>query len=57
MHAHPKLSRNGWGIDTQILPPRSFIAVPMDLAMMSAAQGHRKFITDLAAKCSALGKP
>jgi hypothetical protein len=56
VRAQPKLSRNGGGIDTQILPPRFFIAVPMDLAMMSSAQRHGKLVADLAAECSALSK-
>jgi hypothetical protein len=56
MRAQPKLSRNGGGIDIQILPPRFFIAVPMDLAMMSSAQRHGELVADLAAECSALSK-
>jgi hypothetical protein len=43
-------------INSNFLPPRSFVAVPMDLAMMSAAQGDSELVTDLAAKCSALGE-
>jgi hypothetical protein len=43
-------------IDSNFLPPCGFVAMPMDLAMMSTAQWNREFITDLAAKCSALGK-
>ena len=37
-------------INSNFLPPRSFIAVSMDLAMMSAAQRDDKLITDLAAQ-------
>jgi len=37
-------------------PPCGFIAVTMDLAMMSPAQWHRELIADFAAQRPALGK-
>lgn len=52
----PQRTSLGHGINTNLLPPRSFIAVPMDFAMMPSTQGHSKFITDLAAECPALGE-
>src|ERR1700730_17805572 len=41
-------------INTNLLPPCSFIAVPMDFAMMSPTQGHSELIADLSAKCPAV---
>ena len=52
----PQRTSQGHGINTNLLPPRSFIAVPMDFAMMPSTQGHSEFITDLAAECPALGE-
>jgi hypothetical protein len=42
-----RAGRNG-RIYPYLFPPRSFIAVPMNFAMMSSAQGHSEFIADLA---------
>jgi hypothetical protein len=48
--------RDSW-VDTSIPPPLCFIAAPMDVAMMTAAERNCEFIADLAAKCPALGEP
>ena len=37
-------------------PPSSFIAAPVDLAMVTAAEWNREFIADLTAECPALRK-
>jgi hypothetical protein len=39
--------RNG-RINSSFIPPRGFIAVAMDLAMMSSAQRHGELVADLA---------
>jgi hypothetical protein len=41
-------------IEPVFLPPARFIAVTMQLAMMSPAEWHREFVADLAAKCTRL---
>ena len=46
---------NGW-IDTCLFPPGGFVTAPMHLAMVSATEGNRELITDLAAECRGLGK-
>lgn len=54
MSFDPQRTSQRQRINSDFLPPRSFVAVPMDLAMMSAAQRDGELVTDLAAKCSAL---
>ena len=39
------------------MPPRRFVTVAVELAMMSPAQGNCELITDLAAKSAVLGEP
>jgi hypothetical protein len=56
MRFYPQRASLRQRINSNFLPPRSFVAMPMDLAMMSSAQGDGELVTDLAAKCSALGK-
>jgi hypothetical protein len=56
MHFQPQRAGRNGRIYPYLLPPRSFIAVPMNFAMMSAAQGHSEFIADLAPKRPALRK-
>jgi len=41
-------------IESEFVPPACFITVTMQLAMMSPAEGHRKFVADLAAECKRL---
>ena len=48
MRFKPQRARRRQGIDCSRLPPRRFIAVTMELAMMSSAQRHCEFVTDLA---------
>lgn len=45
----PKVARLCQGIDTASLPPCDFVRTIVSLAVMNAAQGHGKLITDLAA--------
>ena len=48
MRFQPQHTGRGGRINTDVIPPVSFVAAAMHLAMMSAAQWHRKFIADLA---------
>lgn len=50
---NPGLDR--W-VYSHIAPPRSFVAVAMDIALMAAAERDGKFIADLAAQRAVLGK-
>ena len=50
-----RAGRNGW-IEPGLFPPRSFIAVPMHLAMVSSAQRDCELIADLAAESPGLGE-
>ena len=43
-------------IDVRLAPPRGFVSVAMELAMMPAAEGHRELIAGLSAKRPALDK-
>jgi hypothetical protein len=43
-------------VNTGLLPPFSFVAVPMEFAMMTAAERNGEFIADLAAERLALHK-
>jgi hypothetical protein len=45
------------GIDADVSPPVRFIATPMHLTMMTAAERHSEFIAHLTAKCPMLSKP
>jgi hypothetical protein len=52
----PKGARGAGGIEPKLLPPRRFIPVTVNFAMVSPAQRHREFVADLAAKSLILGK-
>src|ERR1700746_3326784 len=43
----------GW-VYASLLPPRSFVPVSMDLAMMAAAERYREFVANLSAKRAVL---
>jgi hypothetical protein len=43
-------------MDIQLLPPRSFVAAPVQVPMMRAAEGHGVFVADLAPEGAALRK-
>jgi hypothetical protein len=53
--AAQRASRIG-GVDTSISPPCGFVAAPVHLAMVPAAEWNRELIADLAAECSTLRK-
>ena len=42
--------------DLKVCPPRDFVAIAMQVAMMITAQWHREFVADLASQCSGLRK-
>jgi hypothetical protein len=52
----PQRSCRGGRIEAELTPPPAFVAVTMQLAMMAAAQRHREFVADLAAKRAILRK-
>jgi hypothetical protein len=52
----PKGASGGSRVDAYGGPPSGFVAAAMHLAVMSAAQRHRKFIADLAPKRRCLRK-
>ena|ERR1700730_188755 len=56
MRFKPQRSRGTGRIEAELLPPRGFIAVTMQLAMMSTAQRDGELVTDPAAQCSVLRK-
>lgn len=45
----PQLACNGQRRDLHVSTTTLFVSVPVQLLMMRAAQGHRKFVTDLTA--------
>lgn len=52
----PKGARGAGGIEPKLLPPRRFIAVTVNFAIVSPAQRNREFVTDLAAERAVLRK-
>ena len=56
MRLQPQRAGGSGRIDIGLPPPCGFIAIAMDLTVVSAAQRHSELIADLAAKGSALGK-
>ena len=52
----PQLTGACKGIDTGPTPPRRLIAMPMQFAMMTAAERDGEFVADLAGERPALGK-
>jgi hypothetical protein len=57
MAFQPQSTRGNDRIDTHPIPPNSFIATAVDLAMMAATQRNRKLIANFAAKRLWLRKP
>jgi hypothetical protein len=53
----PQRSCRAGRIEPKPLPPRRFIPVTVNFAMVSPAQRHREFVTDLAAERPVLRKP
>jgi hypothetical protein len=51
----PQRACSAGGIEPKLLPPRRFVAVTMNFAMVSPAQWHGKFVTDLAAELENCG--
>lgn len=56
MCCQPQRASRNRRINTSLLPPGSFIAAAMHLAMMPATQRDDKFIADLASECPELGE-
>src|SRR5438105_257760 len=52
----PQLLRDGQWRDLQVAPPGPFVALPVQLVVMGAAQRHRELVAHLAAQGSRLGK-
>ena len=52
----PKGARGAGGIEPKLLPPRRFIPVTVNFAMVSPAQRDREFVTDFAAERAVLRK-
>ena len=50
----PQGARSAGGIEPKLLPPRRFIAVTVNFAMVSPAQRDREFVTDFAAERAVL---
>jgi hypothetical protein len=50
----PEYERDRQGIDASFVPPRRFIADPMELAMVQAADRNSELVADLAAECARL---
>ena len=44
-------------VDAELVPPFGFIAVTVDLAMVSTAERHREFVAHLAAERARLRTP
>jgi hypothetical protein len=57
MRFEPKRTGSGAGINAGLFPPCRLVATAVDLAMMAAAERHRKLIADLATQRAWLGKP
>ena len=53
----PKSKRNRHWIDVGFVPPRALVTLTVKLAMMDAAQRHRKLIRYPAAECARLREP
>ena len=52
----PKLLCRLYRCNLNVCPPRDFIAMAMQVAMMFPAQWHSEFVADLASECSRLRK-
>jgi hypothetical protein len=51
MCLEPQRASGDGRIDTELIPPRSFIAAAMDFAVVSSTEQNGKLIADLAAEC------
>src|SRR5579872_948219 len=56
MRPPPELQRERHWIDVRFFPPRLFIAMSMDFAVMQPADGHRVLIANLSAERARLGE-
>jgi len=56
MRLQPQRTSHCCRFDPNLLPPRNFIALPVDLAMMTSAEGNDELVADLAPQRPALGK-
>ena len=56
MRLQPQAASSGGWIDTNLVPPRRFIATAMNLTMVSATERDRELVADLAAERRCLGK-
>ena len=52
----PQLTGREGRVDSSLVPPRRFIAMTMQLAVMATAERHGELVADLAAERPALGK-
>ena len=52
----PQCARRAGGIEPKLLPPRRFVAVTMNFAMVSPAQRDRELVADFTAERPVLGK-
>jgi hypothetical protein len=52
----PKLASRFDRCDLNVCPPRNFVAMAVQIAMMFPAQWNSEFIADLASECSGLRK-
>jgi hypothetical protein len=56
MRFEPERTGSGAGINASLFLPCRLVATSVDLAMMAAAERHRKLIADLATQRAWLGK-
>ena len=56
MTLSPQRKRDGQGLDTCPAPPRGFVAMSVDLAVMEPADWHGELVADLAPERTGLGK-
>ena len=52
----PQREGRGQGLDARLLPPRCFVTLPVNFAMMQPTNRHRELIAHLASKRRGLGK-
>jgi hypothetical protein len=57
MCSKPQCARGAGWVEAKFLPPLRFIPATVDFAMVSPAQRHREFITDLPTERPVLRKP
>ena len=54
MRLEPELAGSRYWIEGGLAPPLGFIAVSVELVVMSAAERDGELVADLAAECAAL---